>query len=391
MLLSGEKNFFLLVLGQHRLQISLALSSLLLLLTILLLSLLGILLRSGYSLIRYLRDRRRRKASLALHRSFADLLGGQGQKSGRSLLAHISSSSEPLAGYFALARLAEREGNPLQGAGHMEAGRKQHPELDQLLALEQAHLLLQAGETGKAGVVVDSLPGDLPAAAELRARLALATARLENCAGLLAELSKHGSQLARQLLIAGLAVAESPEAVSSLMKSGSRELEKDLDAGLAEVAARVRLDDLEKAAAKLKSLVSIHLSDEPDGLIDQYLALADQLNTPRKQLVAQLHKWQRADKDSWMLPYALARLSLEAGETEEAEKLLRSSLAQKPGREALLALGDLLQSQGRADEAADCYREALLLGKDRDKLRVIQKGVSIEESRQAEESSPGQT
>lgn len=359
LLLRSEADFIVFVTGPHRVQVSLPLFLLLLLLLLLLFGLLGNLFRSGGAFLHWARGQGRRRANLALHKGFAELVSGRLGPAGKSLLAHIKSGDEPLAGYFALARLAEREGEPLRGAEQMAEGRARHPELDQLLALEEAQFLLQAGETGRALAVADTLPADLPAATELRARLALRTGEPADAAGLLAVLGGRETLLEKKLLLAGLASAASLAEVNSLLKALPRRPDEDPEIGLAEVEARMRLDDRKKAAARLKALMAAQLPNEPEWLMDRYLGLARRMKLPDSR--AQLDKWRQSHPGAWSLPYARAQLHLEAGALDEAEAELRLSLQTRPTRPGLKSLGELLQRRGRLEEAMECYRRALYL------------------------------
>jgi tetratricopeptide (TPR) repeat protein len=56
-----------------------------------------------------------------------------------------------------------------------------------------------------------------------------------------------------------------------------------------------------------------------------------------------------------MVQAALARLAIARGDMGGAEALLRDAVAQRPLPEYAIALGELLESQGRVAEAADQY------------------------------------
>jgi tetratricopeptide (TPR) repeat protein len=56
-----------------------------------------------------------------------------------------------------------------------------------------------------------------------------------------------------------------------------------------------------------------------------------------------------------MVSAALARLAIARGDLPAAEELLRSAVEQRPLPEFAVALGDLLESQGRASEAHEQY------------------------------------
>ena len=368
LLLRADTDMVLIAVGPHRLQISFLLF---LLLLFLLFGLVLTALRWGFFLRRWSGVRAEKKAELALQQGIAYWLSGRNQLASKSLLAYVGSSSRPLAGYFALARLAEREGELLRGAGQIAQGRERHRELDQLLAMEQAYLLLLAGEAERASAVIHTLPADVSFATELRARLALQTGNLDGAAELATQLSKQGSGLEEDLLTAGLAAATDLAEVKKMVKVRSRLQGDRLESGLAEVEARTRLGDLGKATSRLEMLVEAHLEKEPDGVMEKYLEITRQMKLRNSQIASRLDKWHRAHAGCWSVPYAQAQLHLEAGALDKAEERLKVSLELRPTRQGLLALGDLLRDRGRQEEAADCYRRALFLNASRDRLLPV--------------------
>jgi tetratricopeptide (TPR) repeat protein len=166
---------------------------------------------------------------------------------------------------------------------------------------------------------------------------------------------KHGPQTMGELLVAYRDGLDTAAAIAKVCKVNKETFEKGYRAYLDGVVAQIKGKPPEKALT-LRELEEAHEKNPDDAEITARLAeqyLARRRRTDARKLADQV---LAANKMHPLASYVKARLLRDAGDDDEARKLLEAAVDPKaPEAKVLLALGNLYFEASQFDKAADTF------------------------------------
>jgi HemY protein len=135
------------------------------------------------------------------------------------------------------------------------------------------------------------------------------------------------------------------------LKSAERELPEAVEAA---AAAFAQAGD----QAQARKLIEAAMDREFSPLLLRRYAQLDEI--PARERIERTEAWMQRYGDDGALALVLGRLCMSASLWGKAEELLRRSLGGERAIEAHLALAEMYEGLGRAEEAASHYRSAAL-------------------------------
>ncbi|OBS09585.1 heme biosynthesis protein HemY [Acidihalobacter prosperus] len=312
--------------------------------------------------------RRAERARRGLTRGLIELAEGRWKESEKLLIRSASGSQTPLLNYLAAARSAQMQQAYDRRDEYLRRGLESNPNAQVAVELTQAELQLAHGQTEQALATLNHLREVAPDHAyvsKLLGRLYIQLNDWEALAKLLPRLRRT--------------TAISPDRVEDLeikVFGGlfARQTEQaDLSrlSGFWEALPRKSRQRPELIGLYVDQLIALGATEQAERLLARSLnrswsdALAARygmlsLPEPTQQL-KQAESWLRSNPHSGALLLSLARISRGAQLWGKARSYYEASLAENPGGEAYLELGELLVQIGENDAACDCYHRGLSL------------------------------
>ena len=248
--------------------------------------------------------------------------------------------------YLSLAQIALQRKDLSQAQDWLQ--RVDHP--DDLLAaqLRRAGLMAQQGQFDAALALIHSLPEQ-----------SAMDARLKRSAEV--QILRDHQQFSRARGVLEAALTDNPE-------------DTDVVYELAMLAEK--MDDLAEMERLLRQLMTAKPED-PQAYNALGYSLADRgLRLPEaRQLI---EKALTLTPNDPFIMDSLAWVAFRMGQTQEALRLLRNAFSQKPDAEIAAHLGEVLWTNGQADEARKIWREGLELNPDNDTLKATLQRLRVE-------------
>ncbi|QKK03079.1 MAG: tetratricopeptide repeat protein [Pseudomonadota bacterium] len=347
--------------GSWRVEMSLLVLVLGVLVAWLLMSLFTALLRLPGRTLRRARDRRSRRQ---LENGFLALAEGDWRGAERALRKSLQHQDSP-AGYLAAARAAQGQGDSDRRDRWLALAGGRFGRRSFIAGLARARLLIGEGRTTEAVPVLEELHLKKPRHNGVLRLLLEAyqdAARWRDLRLLTPALRRAGvvdRQRADDLAVlaaereldACVDVAE----LETVWKELGRRLHRRRELVAAFARRSAELGRPELAAKPLRLELSESLDDELLGLY----AKADE--SERSARIAECEQWLEKTPDHAGLQQTLGMLYLAERRYDEARGCLEQAVRQRPSSEAYEALGRVLDRAGKLEAAAQCYRNALRL------------------------------
>lgn len=367
-----DAGYILINYGQWKLETTLVLSGLALLLCFAILYFLIRLLAQAGHLPHRARDwrheRQRIKASTALTRGLIQLEEGQWRAAENNLIKFAPSSETPLLYYLAAARAAQKQGAHERRDDYLRLAHQATPAADIAIGLTQAELQLSHQQTEQALASLQRVSALAPQhghVLHLLMKLYIDLHDWPQLLALLPELRKRkvlsGTEAdalesrAHAGRIATLPRSQGVAALHEMWRGAPRRVRGAEEVVVSYIQQLRAFGDESLAETVMREMLKKHWSDE---LVVLYGLVEGP--DPARQL-AHAEGWLKHQGNNSALLLTLARLSLRNRLWGKARSYFESSLALGPRAETYQELANLLEQMGEPQAALENYRKGLLM------------------------------